>query len=116
MILSITNLQASVVILFFITILGIAVMAYFIVEAITAHWESKNGGVATPQRIAAAKIQLEIMAIELQCMRENLTDAEREIKLAEIKQNPNAIIIGYKDKPRKTRRNPNITIQGATHE
>ena len=56
------------------------------------------------------------LAIELQCMRENLTDAEREIKLAEIKQNPNAIIIGYKDKPRKTRRNPNITIQGANYE
>lgn len=100
-----------IIILFFISVIGIAVMAYFIAGAIIGHQETYY-----LHTVETAKNDLAKMETDLQHLRDNLTAAKRAYKLAEIKQNPNAIIIGYKDKPRKTRRNPNITIQGATHE
>ena len=102
-----------IIILFFIAVIGIAAMAYFIAGAIISHQENK---VITVNDIATAKTKLVKIETNLQYLQANLDAAKRALTIAKIKQDSNAIIIGYNDKPRKNRRSPNITIQGAMHE
>ena len=93
-----------IIILFFIAVIGIAAIAYFIAEAIVSHIDSK----AKPSDIIAAQRDLEAMEKTLAELNEDLLAAKRALTIAKIKRDPNAIIIGYNDKPAKTRRNPHI--------
>jgi hypothetical protein len=99
---------STVIVLFFIAIIGIAAMAYFIADAIISHQENK---VITVNDITTAKTKLAKMENDLQHLQANLDAAKRSLTIAKIKQDPNAIIIGFNDKPRKARRSPHIITQ-----
>jgi hypothetical protein len=99
---------STVIVLFFIAIIGIAAMAYFIADAIISHQENK---VITVNDITTAKTKLAKMENDLQHLQANLNAAKRSLTIAKIKQDPNAIIIGFNDKPRKARRSPHIITQ-----
>tara|TARA_R100000544_G_C2197661_1_gene45029 strand:+ start:401 stop:706 length:306 start_codon:yes stop_codon:yes gene_type:complete len=92
-----------IIILFFIAVIGIAAIAYFIAEAIIRHQETYHLHTAE-----TAKTKLEKMENDLQQLQANLDAAKQALTIAKIKRDPNAIIIGYNDKPAKTRRNPHI--------
>jgi len=97
---------STVIVLFFMAFIGIGAIAYFIADAITSHCDGKlNNDIAT------AKIDLATMENDLQQLQSNLLAAKRALTIAEVKQDPNAIIIGYNDKPRKARRSPHIITQ-----
>ena len=99
---------STVIVLFFIAVIGIAAMAYFIADAIISHQENK---VITVNDITTAKTKLAKMENDLQHLQANLNAAKRSLTIAKIKQDPNAIIIGFNDKPRKARRSPHIITQ-----
>ena len=99
---------STVIVLFFIAVIGIAAMAYFIADAIISHQENK---VITVNDITTAKTKLAKMENDLQHLQANLDAAKRSLTIAKVKQDPNAIIIGFNDKPRKARRSPHIITQ-----
>ena len=94
-----------IIVLFFIAVIGIAAMAYFIADAIISHQETYHLHTAE-----TAKTKLEKMVNDLQHLQANLDAAKRALTIAKIQQDPNAIIIGYNDKPAKTRRTPHIEL------
>jgi hypothetical protein len=99
---------STVIVLFFIAVIGIAAMAYFIADAIISHQENKA---ITVNDITTAKTKLAKMENDLQHLQANLDAAKRSLTIAKVKQDPNSIIIGFNDKPRKARRSPHIITQ-----
>ena len=99
---------STVIVLFFIAVIGIAAMAYFIADAIISHQENKA---ITVNDITTAKTKLAKMENDLQHLQDNLDAAKRSLTIAKVKQDPNSIIIGFNDKPRKARRSPHIITQ-----
>ena len=97
---------STVIVLFFIAVIGIAAMAYFIADAIISHQETYHLHTAE-----TAKTKLAKMENDLQHLQANLDAAKRSLTIAKVKQDPNAIIIGFNDKPRKARRSPHIITQ-----
>jgi len=97
------------IILTFMVAIGIAAMAYFIADVITSYCDSKTDNDIATKAIDLATLDKKLLKT-LAELEADLLAAKRAFTIAKIQQDPNAIIIGYNDKPAKTRRTPHIEL------